>query len=77
MAAKSAPSRGTGSTTPTAHKTILKCSSTNKSICPISDDVIKDSSLKTKGHDSMFCDGVCNTWLHRGCAGLSKPVLRK
>ena len=25
----------------------------------------------------MFCDGVCNTWLHRGCAGLSKPAFKK
>ena len=74
MAAKSAPSRRTGSTTPTAHKTTSKRSSTNKSICH---DVIEDSSPKTKGHDSVICDGVCNTWLHRGCAGLSKPDFKK
>ena len=25
----------------------------------------------------MFCDGHCNTWLHRGCAGLSKTAFKK
>ena len=25
----------------------------------------------------MFCDGTCNTWLHRGCAGLSKIAFKK
>ena len=74
MVAKSAPSRETASTTPTAQKTTLNRSSTNKSICPICDDVIKDSSLQNKGHNSVFCDGVCNMW---GCAGLSKSAFKK
>jgi hypothetical protein len=26
---------------------------------------------KRKGHDSVFCDGVCQEWIHRQCAGLS------
>ena len=76
MATKSALSRGTGSTTPTAHKTTWPWS-INKSICPICDDVIEDLLPKTKGQDSVFCDSVCNTWLHRGCAGLSKPAFKK
>ena len=25
-----------------------------------------------KGHDSIFCDGSCQNWIHRQCAGLSK-----
>ena len=25
----------------------------------------------------MFCDGHCNTWRHRGCAGLSKVAFKK
>ena len=25
-----------------------------------------------KGHESVFCDRVCQEWLHRQCAGLSK-----
>ena len=34
--------------------------------CPICDDEINDEK-----HDSVHCDGSCQTWLHRGCAGLS------
>ena len=25
-----------------------------------------------KGHDSIFCDGSCQDWIHSQCAGLSK-----
>jgi len=25
-----------------------------------------------KGHDAIFCEGVCDAWLHRHCAGLSQ-----
>lgn len=54
-------------------------SSTKKSkstcfVCPICDESIKDSSTRVSGQDSVFCDGVCNTWLHRRCAGLSKML---
>ena len=31
---------------------------------------------RPKGQDSISCDGDCNTWLHRGCAGLSKKAFR-
>ena len=26
------------------------------------------------GHDTAFCEGHCNTWFHRKCAGLSRPL---
>ena len=42
------------------------------SICPIRKSSIVDSTSRRKSQDSVFCDGECNTWLHRGCAGLSK-----
>ena len=54
-----------------------KRSSNAKHLCPICDDAIEDSSSKSKGHDAVFCDGTCNTWLHRGCAGLSKIAFKK
>ena len=25
-----------------------------------------------KGHDSIFCNGLCQEWIHRQCSGLSK-----
>uniref|UniRef100_A0A1X7UI53 PHD-type domain-containing protein n=1 Tax=Amphimedon queenslandica TaxID=400682 RepID=A0A1X7UI53_AMPQE len=40
--------------------------------CPICDDQIDDSTQQ-----SIWCDGECNTWLHRGCAGLSKAAHSK
>uniref|UniRef100_A0A1X7TBY5 PHD-type domain-containing protein n=1 Tax=Amphimedon queenslandica TaxID=400682 RepID=A0A1X7TBY5_AMPQE len=40
-------------------------------ICPICDDQIDDST------QSIWCDGESATWLHRGCAGLSKAAYSK
>ena len=44
----------------------------SQQVCPICDDIILDDTKNQKAHDSIWCDGECNTWLHRGCAGLSK-----
>ena len=41
-------------------------------VCPVCDEVIRDDTKSQKGQDSIWCEGECNTWLHRGCAGLSK-----
>ena len=41
-------------------------------ICPICSESIEDKVGKRKGHDAIFCDGACQEWLHRLCAGLSK-----
>ena len=49
--------------------------SKNSYTCPICEDVIKEARAGvTTGHDSVYCDGLCRTWLHRGCAGLSKKA---
>ena len=37
-------------------------------------EVIEEKSDKNEGHDAIYCEGKCNSWLHRQCAGLSKPV---
>ena len=42
--------------------------------CPICLEVIQDASKSKKGHDAIYCEGQCNSWLHRGCAGLPKSV---
>lgn len=39
--------------------------------CAICLEPVVDSSSTTVGHDAVFCDGVCQKWLHRTCAGLS------
>lgn len=40
--------------------------------CPICDDLIEDETQQ-----SIFCEGICNTWLHRCCAGLSKAAFSR
>jgi len=42
--------------------------------CPICLEVIQDASKGKKDHDAIYCEGQCNSWLHRGCAGLPKSV---
>ena len=64
--------KGLTTSAPSSRKPTSKRSSTPKHTCPICEDVIVDQSSGNKGHDSVFCDGLCNAWLHRGCAGLSK-----
>uniref|UniRef100_A0A1X7TD91 PHD-type domain-containing protein n=1 Tax=Amphimedon queenslandica TaxID=400682 RepID=A0A1X7TD91_AMPQE len=44
----------------------------SKCICPICDDGIDDAI-----HDSIFCEGTCQAWVHRGCGGLSKSAHEK
>jgi hypothetical protein len=46
-------------------------SSKNPVICPICTEEVIDSGKNKKGHDSIFCDGTCQEWVHRHCAGLS------
>ena len=43
-----------------------------KFMCPICEDHIVDGSQR-----SIWCDGECATWLHSGCAGLSKTAHAK
>ena len=43
-------------------------------ICPICEDQILEAKGRRKGHDAIFCDGTCQSWLHRGCAGLSRKA---
>ena len=68
-----------GVITPKAVSTVSKTDSVKPSqchVCPIREDTILDDSNGQKGQDSIFCHGDCNTWLHRGCAGLSKKAFR-
>jgi hypothetical protein len=46
----------------------------NVIICPICSEEVVDAHGRKKGHDSIFCDGDCQEWLHRQCAGLSKAA---
>ena len=39
--------------------------------CPICDENIKEATKYRKGDDSIYCEGYCDAWIHRRCAGLS------
>ena len=41
-------------------------------VCPICDEVIKEQTKNKKGDDCIYCEGSCEAWLHRKCAGLSQ-----
>ena len=43
-----------------------------KHTCPACEDIIRETKGRSKGQDAVFCDGSCQMWLHRCCAGLSK-----
>ena len=55
-------------------QSVSKQDKSSVTICPICEDVIKDPSPKSSGQDAVFCEGICNTWIHRRCAGLSKTL---
>ena len=42
--------------------------------CAICEDIIVEESQDLSGQDAIFCEGSCQAWLHRGCAGLSKSA---
>lgn len=50
-------------------KTVPKSSSPCHT-CSICSEVIHDSSATCAGQDALFCEGSCNSWIHRHCAGI-------
>ena len=43
--------------------------------CPICLEQIVDANQKNrKCQDAIYCEGTCDAWLHRRCAGLSKTA---
>ena len=44
------------------------------SYCVVCSNVIVDCDpdKSIEGDDAMFCEGLCNAWVHRTCVGLSK-----
>ena len=50
--------------------------SQSRATCPICLDNIVDPSPEHDGEDSIYCDGICQEWLHRRCAGLSVAAFK-
>lgn len=44
--------------------------------CLVCDKVIKDPDSRQKGQDAIMCEGDCQGWLHRSCAGISKKAFQ-
>ena len=59
-----------------SNKPNSKSSAGKECVCPICEEIVEDSSNKKKGQESILCEGACNTWLHRRCAGLSKKAFQ-
>jgi len=47
------------------------------SICPICLDPIIDATEETEGQEAIYCESICNAWIHRQCAGLSQALFKK
>ena len=62
------------SETSSSSKIKKNSSETQAFTCPICLDPIKDASDDSTGEDAIVCEGKCNTWMHRKCAGHSKAA---
>ena len=58
----------------TATAVAEKASDDASANCSICLDMIVDATADQEGQDAVFCDGVCNGWIHRRCAGLSSTA---
>ncbi len=43
-------------------------------LCIVCDDIIVEAFTTTKGDEAIFCEGECQAWLHRRCAGLPRKA---
>jgi len=45
-------------------------------IFPVCLDEITEATTEIEGHDAIFCEGGCQTFIHRHHAGLSTPLFK-
>ena len=43
-------------------------------VCPVCLENIVEGTKTKPGQDAVYCEGICDTWLHRKCVGLSKTT---
>ena len=41
-------------------------------VCSVCDKEVVDATDEEDGDDAVFCEGECQSWLHRNCACLPK-----
>ena len=64
----------------TPNNSVVKTKETqddNQIECLICDNIILEPGENTVGHDTVFCEGDCQGWIHRHCAGITCPVFEK
>lgn len=54
-----------------------KQDSTEAELCVICDQTIQEDNEEQAGEEAIFCEGLCKSWLHRKCAGLSNICFNK
>ena len=58
-------------------KKTKKTQDDNQIECLICDNIILEPRENTDGHDTILCEGDCQGWTHRHCAGITRPVFEK
>ena len=43
-------------------------------VCLVCDQIIVEADETTEGQDAVFCEGDCQGWIHRVCAGLTRSA---
>jgi len=43
-------------------------------LCLVCDQAIIEASDDVEGHEAVYCEGECQGWIHRDCAGLTRPA---
>ena len=52
------------------------CDDNELAVCPVCDIIIQEPTedSQSAGDEAVFCEGKCEAWFHRKCAGLSKTA---
>jgi len=48
----------------------------DSTICPTCLNPIEDANKDQEGQEAIYCEGICDAWLHRQCAGLSQNLYK-
>ena len=59
------------------HKRKTKGGKNSEADCLICEEPILEAGEHCVGDDAVFCEGNCQGWLHRKCAGLTRPAFEK
>ena len=49
-----------------------KKSKADETNCLVCEKVILEPNEETDGHEALFCEGDCQGWIHRQCAGITR-----